>query len=70
LTVLWCAPAGSQLALRVEVTVHQGYLDAIYLKHGTCARFPADIGPDEACVGRCRMQWLTTYNPYTVLTPP
>jgi hypothetical protein len=56
-----------ELALRVEVTVHSGYLEAIYLKHTTCARFPDDIGPDEACIGRCQMQWLTTYNPYTLV---
>ena len=54
------------LALRVEVTVHSGYLQAVYLKHEACARFPDDIGDDEACVGRCQMQWLTTYNPYTL----
>ena len=54
------------LALRVEVTVHEGYLKAIFLKHESCARYPDDIGPDETCLGRCQMKWLTTYNPYTL----
>jgi hypothetical protein len=54
------------LALRIEVTVHSGHLKAIYLKHDACARFPDDIGDDETCIGRCEMQWLTTYNPYTL----
>ena len=62
-----------ELALRVEVTIHpnadgsMGYLEAIYLKHGSCGRYPADIGPDESCIGRCEMQWLTTYNQYTLV---
>ena len=56
-----------EVALRVEVTVHSGHLEAIYLKHSTCARFPADVGPDEACIGRCQMNWLTTYNPFTLV---
>ena len=55
-----------ELALRVEVTVHSGFLEAIYLKHGACGRYPDDIGEDEACIGRCQMKWLTTYNPYTL----
>ena len=54
------------LALRVEITVHSGYLAAIFLKHQSCARYPDDIGPDESCVGRCQMQWLTTYDQYTL----
>ena len=56
-----------ELALRVEVTVHEGYLEAIYLKHSSCGRYPDDIGEDEACLGRCQMKWLTTYNPYTLV---
>ena len=62
-----------ELALRVEVTIHpnadgsMGYLEAIYLKHGSCGRYPSDIGPDESCIGRCEMQWLTTYNQYTLV---
>lgn len=43
-----------ELALRVEVTVHSGFLEAIYLKHGACGRYPDDIGEDEACIGRCQ----------------
>jgi len=54
------------LALRVEITVHEGSLSAIYLKHQTCARSPDDIGADESCIGRCQMQWLTTYDPFTL----
>jgi hypothetical protein len=49
------------------VTVHEGFLGAIYLKHAACGRFPADVGPDETCIGRCQMKWLTTYNPYTLV---
>ena len=56
-----------ELALRVHLTVHSGYLEAIYLKHSGCARYPGDVGPDETCVGRCQMRWLTTYDPYTLV---
>ena len=38
----------------------------MYLKHEACARYPADVGEDEACLGRCQMQWLTTFNPSTL----
>ena len=54
------------LALKVEVTVHSGHLSAIYLKHAACARYPADVGPDEQCVGNCEMGWLTTFNQFTL----
>jgi hypothetical protein len=56
-----------ELALRVEVEVHDGAaLQAVYLKHGACGRYPDDVGPDENCVGNCEMRWLTTYNPITL----
>jgi hypothetical protein len=54
------------LALKVEVKVHFGHLSAIYLKHAACARYPADVGPDEQCVGNCEMGWLTTFNQFTL----
>ena len=54
------------LALRVEVTVHSGALKAIYLKHSACARYPDDVGDDEACIGACEMKWLTTYDPFSI----
>ena len=54
------------LALKVEVKVHSGHLSAVYLKHAACARYPADVGPDEQCVGNCEMGWLTTFNQFTL----
>ena len=54
------------LALRVEVTVHAGSLQAIYLKHDACARFDTDVTEAEECAGQCSMRWLTTFNPITL----
>lgn len=56
------------LALRVTITVNHGTLTAIYLKHASCARFDTDVSPDETCTGSCELQWLTTYNPFTLET--
>ena len=54
------------IALRVEVYVHTGSLQAIFLKHESCGRYPDDIGDDEGCVGNCEMGWLTTFNEFTL----
>ena len=56
-----------ELALRVSIIVHEGYLEAIYLKHRSCGRYPDDVGADETCIGRCQMRWLTTYNQTSAL---
>ena len=57
----------SLVALRVRVNVTLGALRAVYVKHGTCAAFPADI-LGKQCVGRtpfCHMTWYERYDRYT-----
>ena len=49
------------------MTVYSGSLQAIFLKHDSCGRYPADVAEDETCLGACEVQWLTTYDPFTLV---
>ena len=53
----------SHLSLRAELSVSRGVARALFLKAGSCPRFPEDV-VDDACTGQCAVEWVTTFNPY------
>ena len=57
----------STLALRVRVNVTAGALRAVYVKHGSCAQYPADILGQQcdANVAQCHMTWYERFDRYT-----
>ena len=50
-------------ALRVALNVTSGAVRALYLKQGTCPRYPDDVDGD-TCIGSCVLTWYTIYEQF------